>query len=646
MCLSAPLFLATHAAADPKEAVHVDQAFALHALRGDDGSVRFEWRIESGYYLYRDRIELAADGGREIAFETPEGIAKDDPYFGRLEVYRDAASAEVEAQTAARLPAGTKLRLTYQGCQDGGICYAPETKSIDVSALERQPVAFGAPPPPGDRLRLRNGSSSEPPASISPSPARAWTLSGGAASKAPTVLSNLLPEAPSQQNDNASPSASSGIVADASAGSLLSGFLSEGGALFAIGTFFVLGLGLAFTPCVFPMYPILAGQLGRVGGGRSVMKGALHAVAYVLAMAAAFGLLGFGAAWSGRNLQMALQSPLATGFVSALFVLLAMSMFGAFSLRLPDRWVNAVDRVMSGAANGSVASSAGLGFLSALIVGPCVTAPLAGALLYIAQTGDVVLGAAALFALGLGQGVPLIVFGTIGGGVMPRAGAWMELTTRAFGFAFLAMAIWMVSRVVEPWITVALWGLFGLALALALGAVASRATGRAVLGHASRLASLVAVILGGTLLIGAIAGADDPFDPLQPLTSGRGSVAATGGGELAFASVTDPLQLADRIASQERPKLLYFTADWCVSCRVNERDVFSDANVRAGLENFDLIKVDVTDTTPESDSLMRQLSVVGPPTMLFIERNGVEAPGTRAVGELTAENFLSRLKAF
>jgi thiol:disulfide interchange protein DsbD len=526
------------------------------------------------------------------------------------------------------------MRLTYQGCQDGGICYAPETKSIDISALERQPVAFGGPPPPGDQLRLLNRSPSEPPASLSP--AGASTLSGGAASKARTALGNSRPGAPTRQNDSASPSASSGIVADASAGGLLSGFLSEGGALFAIATFFVLGLGLAFTPCVFPMYPILAGQLGRVGGERSVMKGAVHAVAYVSAMAAAFGLLGFGAAWSGRNLQMALQSPLATGFVSALFVLLALSMFGAFSLRLPHRWVNAVDRVMPGAANGSVASSAGLGFFSALIVGPCVTAPLAGALLYIAQTGDVVLGAAALFALGLGQGVPLIVFGTIGGGVMPRAGAWMELTTRAFGFAFLAMAIWMVSRVVEPWITVALWGLFGLGLALALGAVAGRPSGPAVLGQASRLASLVAFILGGTLLIGAIAGADDPLDPLQPLTSGRQTVAATGGGELAFASVSDPLQLADRIASQERPKLLYFTADWCVSCRVIEREVFDDASVRTGLKGFDLIKVDVTDTTPETDSLMRQLSVVGPPTMLFIERNSVEAPGTRAVGELTA----------
>ena len=640
--LAMPFAAPQAAPAAPFEAVQVDEAFALEAKRGAQGDVRFDWAIREGYYLYRDRIELKGPNGGDIAFETPRGEPKDDPYFGRLEIYHRAASAVVDASTIAALPAGSILELTYQGCQDGGICYAPETKSIDVALLSSQPLAFDTPSASfGKRLQSLSQSSSQ---SATPSPAGGWTFSDDVASDTPTIVSNL-PETATTRPE-ASPGANTaGIVPDASAaGGLLSGFLADGGALFAITAFFALGLGLAFTPCVFPMYPILAGQLGRVGGERSVVKGATHSLAYVLAMAGAFGLIGVAAAWSGQNLQMALQSPLAISLTSVLFVLLALSMFGAFTLRLPAVWTRAVDRAMPGTASASLASSAGLGFLSTLVVGPCVTAPLAGALLYIAQTGDVALGAAALFALGLGQGVPLVVFGTVGGRLMPTAGDWMDVVTKAFGFAFLAMAIWMVSRVVAPWVAVMLWGLFGLVLAVALAALAARATHPALLGQASRLASLVALIFGGTLVVGAIAGAQDPLDPLRPLTVGRETRTAEQTEGLDFALVADPMQLSNAIAEPDRPKLLYFTADWCVSCKVIEREVFDDPAVRAGLAGFDLMKVDVTDTTPESDILMRQLSVIGPPTMLFIERNGVEVPGTRAVGELTAADFLSRVE--
>ena len=314
-------------------------------------------------------------------------------------------------------------------------------------------------------------------------------------------------------------------------------------------------------------------------------------------------------------------------------------MFGAFALELPDGWVNGVNRIMPN-GRGGIAASAGLGFLSALIVGPCVTAPLAGALLYIGQTGDVLLGATSLFALGLGQGVPLIAFGTFGSKIMPKPGPWMKAVNIVFGFVFLGLAIWMVSRIVEPSIAVGLWGLLGLSLAVALGAVAGDKAVISLKGSSARFASLVAMVLGGTLLLGAAAGANDPFRPLEPLTGGQ--IVSEGKAPLEFTTVGGPSDLARRIADVDRSKLLYFTADWCVSCNVIEREVFEDPAVRDRLADVDLMKVDVTSLTPEHDMLMKQLSVIGPPTMLFIKKNGTEAEGTRALGELSAEDFLTR----
>ncbi|RFC64507.1 protein-disulfide reductase DsbD [Fulvimarina endophytica] len=629
---------AAPALAQPNVPLHVDKAFALSAEQGPAGAVDLDWAIAEGYYLYRDRIELKTADGASLPLETPEGEPKDDPYFGRMEIYHGAASASIAPSVLERLGDGATLSVTYQGCQDDGICYAPETKSFDPMALAAGPVAFGeTASSPGDPMALLGRELSQE--DTRSSSASGWSFAQDAPVTArpaepPSVVSNLPEEV-----SRAPQGGSTGIVTDASAGGLVAGLVSQGGAPFAIGAFFLLGLGLAFTPCVFPMYPILAGQLGRVGAERSAVRGALHSSAYVLSMAVAFGLLGVAAAWSGQNLQIALQSPLAVGLVSALFLLLALAMFGAFALKLPDGWVNGVNRIMPN-GRGGLASTAGLGFLSALIVGPCVTAPLAGALLYIGQTGDVALGAASLFALGLGQGVPLIAFGTFGSRIMPKAGPWMKAVNIVFGFVFLALSVWMVSRIVEPWIAVGLWGLLGLSLAIALGAVAGGETATSLKVSTARLAGLVALVLGGTLLVGAAAGAKDPFRPLEPLTGGR--VVAGGQAPLEFTTIGGPADLAQRISDVDRSRLLYFTADWCVSCDIIEREIFEDPAVRERLADVDLMKVDLTSVTPGHDLLMKQLSVVGPPTMLFIGKNGTEAEGTRAVGELSAEGFLTR----
>src|SRR5260370_32314684 len=233
--------------------------------------------------------------------------------------------------------------------------------------------------------------------------------------------------------------------------------------------FFGFGLLLSFTPCVFPMIPILSGILARSGEHLSAKRGFVLSAAYVLAVALAYAALGVAAAWSWQNLQIALQTPLALGAISLVFVALALPMFGLYDLQLPARWIG---RLSGGASSnrGSIGGAALLGFGSALIVGPCVTPPLAAALLYVAQVGDLARGASALFALGLGMGVPLLAFGTFGAGLLPKSGPWLVRIKHVFGFVFIGMAVWMLSRIVPEWLTLELWGACLMGLGLYLGA--------------------------------------------------------------------------------------------------------------------------------------------------------------------------------
>ncbi|WP_019995333.1 protein-disulfide reductase DsbD [Aureimonas ureilytica] len=594
------LFVVAPAAAQVAEPLPVDQAFRLTIQPGTAGSrTTASFEIADGYYLYKDRIAVETPTGAPLAIDLPAGERKDDPTFGSTEVYHRAVSAGLALPSD--LP--PELTVTYQGCQEGGICYRPVSRTFDPAA--------GLQPNAG--------------AVSAPRSAAGWTAGS---EPTETTVSNLPTDAAS--------SSSSGIRTDASAGGLVVSLLGEGGAPWVVASFFVLGLGLAFTPCVFPMYPILAGQLSRGEGRVSPARGFSLSLAYVLSMAAAFGLLGLVAAWSGQNLQLALQSPTAVVLMSAVFVGLALSMFGLFELRLPGAWVNAVAGSV-GRAGGSLPSSAALGFTSALIVGPCVTAPLAGALIYIAQSGDVALGAAALFALGLGQGVPLLAFGTLGARVLPRAGPWMVGVTRAFGFAFLALAVWMLSRVVPPPVTLLLWSALLIGGGVFLGAF-DHLTGAS--GAAQRVAKatgLLAILYGAILAVGASSGG---VSPLRPLALGNAGQDALRGLAASFQTISDPEELSSTIASSERPTLLYFTADWCVSCDVIEREVFSDPAVRMHLNGYRLLKADLTRDEPGGRALMRDLGVVGPPTILFVDRDAREVGGSRLVGEVSAETFL------
>ncbi|MGV2980504.1 protein-disulfide reductase DsbD [Camelimonas sp. ID_303_24] len=589
------LFAASASARTPSAGaapLPADRAFQLSATRGDDDSIRFAWAVAPGYYLYRDKFAFQR-GGADLPAPALQGDGRtlDDPTFGVTTVFYNHARAVI-AGVGER--AGT-IEVGYQGCQENGICYPPVVRQIDLATL-----AISAAPPRATSPLA--GAWAAPPASAAP---------GG------------------------------GIIVDNGDG-MVSGLLKQGGALVVLGSFMLFGVLLAFTPCVFPMYPILAGTIARQGEAVTAWRGFSLSLAYVLAMAAAFGLLGVAAAWSGQNLQMALQSPPAIIAVSALFLALALSMFGLFEMQLPASWVNAVGGLGQG-RRGSLASAGLLGFTSALIVGPCVTAPLAGALIYIAQTGDVALGAAALFALGLGKGIPLVAFGALGPKALPKAGPWMAWTRQGFGFIFIATAIWMLSRIIAPEAGLALWSALAIGVAVWLGAFDAIRPDAGRFGPGARVAraaGLVAALYGVILGVGAATGAGDPLRPLGRLAAGGAGVAAPR--EHRFHAVDTATALQARMAAaKDRPSLVYVTADWCVACSVIERAVLPDAAVQSALGQFNLIKLDVSDNAPEQQELMQRLQVAGPPTMIFVSPEGRETSGTRLVGDVTRATLLA-----
>lgn len=559
----------------------VDEAFVLEAAPDADGGFVLTWSIAEGYYLYREHLAAEHAEGSTLALETPAGVVKDDPTFGPAEVFYESLTATVAAQ-------GGQMRVTYQGCQEDGLCYPPVTRVV----LADGTVVADAVGPDG----------------------AAWGAAGAPDSAAGTTTG------------------SAGVTLAEASGGLLGALAERGGAALVVASFLGFGLLLAFTPCVLPMVPIVTAMLARQGERLTPRGGAALTGAYVLAMASAFGMLGVAAAWSGQNLQLALQTPWAIGIVAAVFVALALAMFGLYELRLPAALTRRLERAGTG-RRGSLGGAAALGFTSALIVGPCVTAPLAGALIYIAQTGDMALGAAALFALGLGQGIPLLLVGTLGAHVLPKAGPWMVGVNRLFGFVFLGMAVWLVARLVPGPVELALWAALLLAAAVFLGLL-DRLPAEARPGaRVARAGGLVAALAGVVLGLGAAAGADDPMRPLAPFRNAGDDGA---GATLAFATVESPAALEAALASGgERPAAVYVTADWCVTCRAIERRVLPDEGVRAALDGMTLVKADVTALGGQGQALLDALGAVGPPTMVFLDANRAEVEGSRLVGDVT-----------
>src|SRR5690554_6028795 len=427
--------------------------------------------------------------------------------------------------------------------------------------------------------------------------------------------------------------------------------LADGNTAWVLTVFFGLGLLLVFTPCVLPMVPILTSLI--VGSGARGKRGFVLSLAYVLPMAATYAVLGVMAALAGASLQAIMQTPWVLGAFALVFVVLSLAMFGVYELQLPARLRDGLNNASSRQSGGSLGGAAILGVLSALLVGPCMTAPLAGALLYIADTGNVVLGGSALFALGLGMGAPLVLAGSVGAHLLPKPGAWMTSVKVVFGFVMLGTAIWFIERVVPANVVLGLWGAWLLAIGMTLHQLAVQgAEPMTPKSMISRFLGLLIGLWGVLLVIGAAGGADDFMRPLAfasgpvVMTSGSAAAIEQEGFMQRFEEVNDLNDLnqkVDKATAKGQWTLVDFYADWCISCKVIEDEVFGDLEVQQALTGFQLLRPDVTANNSADRELMQRFNIIGPPTILLIGPDGQERRAARVVGELSASKFMQHL---
>lgn len=612
--LAGPVVFATHAAADD-DFLPVEQAFSYDVTANDDDTLTITWDIASGYYLYRKRLELEGETKPVADVTFPDGKTIEDEFFGESEVYYDQAEVTVAPGQAQQ------LNLTWQGCADAGLCYPPEHATLDLAEyVGNNDFDSGSDGSSTSGLDTDNAST-------------AGTISTGADADSASI-----------------PAESQTSAAELAEDQTLAASLAKGNTAWVLMIFFGLGLLLVFTPCVLPMVPILTSLI--VGSGARGKRGFVLSVAYVLPMAATYALLGVAAALAGANLQAIMQTPWVLGAFALVFIALAASMFGVYEIQLPASLRNKLDNASSRQRGGSLGGAAVMGVLSALLVGPCMTAPLAGALLYIADSGNVVLGGSALFSLGLGMGAPLVLAGTIGAQLLPKPGTWMTGVKVIFGFVLLGTAIWFIERVVPASITLGLWGAWLLAIGVMLYqlAVQHSAAPTAPTRMISRIAGLILGLWGGLLVIGAAGGADSLSQPLAFVsTPGAGAAGAASSKDTfmdRFEGTADLDTLhaqIDAAAANGQWTLVDFYADWCVSCKVIETEVFSNSDVQQALGDVQLLRPDVTDNDADDRELMQAFNIIGPPTLLLIGPDGEERRAARIVGELGPDEFLKRL---
>ena len=569
-----------------------DQAFKANARLKDRQTLAVSYDVAKDYYLYRDKLKFVVKSPKDVAtgkVSTPAPDVKEDPTFGRTEVYHKDFAAEVALSRPLKDGEELVVDAQYQGCSELGVCYPPTTQS--------------------------------------------FTLVSTAAGNAETLTS--LPDA-------AAP-------ADAGDAGSIEKTLNKGGLWVAIVAFFGFGLALSLTPCVFPMIPILS---GIIAGQKNVThaSGFFLSLAYVLGMAITYAIIGVIAAQSGTLLSNALQNPVALGFGAAIFVALALSMFGFYDIQLPSALQSKLSETSNKLHGGHFTGVFGMGTLSALIVGPCVAPPLAAALAYIAQTGDSLKGGLSLFFLALGMGVPLLAVGLSAGTLMLKAGVCMNGVKYFFGVAMLGVAIWLISPFLPPWMVMALWSALLIISAVYLHALDTLPAPAKGWQKFWKGVGVVLLIAGVGLLLGALGGSRDI---LQPLTVYQGVMAGPAGATpvaaqaaaLPFEKVKNGAELDERLARAKaagKPVMMDFYADWCVSCKEMEKFTFSDARVQARLKDAVLLKVDVTANTPQDKELLKRFNLFGPPGLIFWNAQGQQSD-YKVIGYEPADKFLASI---
>jgi thiol:disulfide interchange protein DsbD len=581
-------------AMDDQQPLEPEEAFIYESIGYSADTALVRITAQPGYYLYRDKFAFRVEGDSGFVIrdvELPAGVVKDDPEFGPVEVF----FGQIEVPVRFNRPAGEaldiELQADFQGCRDGDICYPPMSRSI-VFRMPAAPAAVGQPVVPV-------------PAAEKPRP---------------------IVNAPVSEQDKLATLLTSNPVR-------------------AILAFFVAGLLLAFTPCVFPMVPILSGIIVGQGDRLTTMRAFWLSLVYVLAMAVTYTVAGVLAGMFGQNLQALFQNPWIISAFVMIFILLALSMFGFYELQLPGRLQTRLADASNQQQGGQLWGVAVMGFLSALIVGPCVAPPLMAALIVIGSSGDAVLGGAALFSLSMGMGLPLLVFGVSAGKLVPRAGAWMNAVKAVFGVGLLAIAIWMLERIVSGTLIMLLWGTLAIACGIYLGALERIENGSSGWKRLWKSLGVALLVLGILEFVGAAAGGDYWLQPLAGIKAGvAGAPAAEHTTFHKIKSVEDLEQSLSQAGAMGRETMLDFYADWCVECKRMERNTFPDPGVQALLDRFQLIQTDVTSNDAADQRLMKAFDIIGPPAILFFDRHGVEMKDYRLVGYFDPDEFTGHLQ--
>jgi thiol:disulfide interchange protein DsbD len=573
-----------------------DEAFRFGAGEAQTDTIPLTWIIADEYYLYKDRIQVASPTpdvqlGKLV---LPKGKAKHDEFFGDTEVYHEILEASLPvARAASAEPQSLRLQVTYQGCAEGGLCYNPITKDVTVTL---------------------------PPTKVATSlsaDARPSSDAGGTPGRMVAEQDKL---AAALQGDNV---------------------------LYALLTFFVAGLVLSLTPCVLPMIPILSGII--VGQGASVTRARSFSLAftYVQGMALTYAAAGAIFVLAFKQAPQAFfQQPWIVTLMVLLFIALALAMFGFYTLQLPSalqtRLTDASNRQKSGTYIGTFI----MGALSALVVTACVAPAIIAALSVISQSRQILRGAAALYATGLGMGVPLLIVGASAGDLLPKAGPWMDTVKSLFGVIFLGVAIYLAAPLLPDSVTMLLWSTLAMLSGFWIFSLKARDGGPAP--AAIRGAGLLAVVYGALLLIGTASGSRDPLQPLDRLSAGAGGGSGAKHSEISFQRIKTVADLEREVAKATaagKPAMLDFYADWCTSCKEMEKYTFTDASVQAALANAVLLQADVTANDADDKALLAHFEIFGPPTIAFFGADGVERKNFRLVGFAPAPRFSEHVKA-
>src|SRR5450830_373718 len=604
---------AAHAADD--EFLDPELAFKFSARMQDPSTVAVTYEIADGYYMYREHFKFQAVNGKLGAPVYPAGKVKfDETFQKKVETYRHSVTIAIPVEAAGSFT----LKATGQGCSDKGLCYAPQDAQAQLVGGGGQSVAPGAV---ASKFVL--------PAAPAVDTA---AVKGPQAQASPGVSVLSIPQADITSTPDAVPVAASASTPTTQAGEmgLIESSLKGGKLLVIVPLFLVFGLGLSFTPCVWPMVPILSSIIVGEGAGIKRSRSFLLSLAYVLGMALVYSALGVTAGLLGEGLAARLQNPWVLSTFALLMAGLSLSMFGFYELQVPAALQQRLTNASNQQASGKLLGVFVMGAISALIVGPCVAGPLAGVLLYISQTRDAVLGGQALFTLAIGMGIPLLLVGLSAGWLLPRAGAWMDAVKRFFGFMLLVTAWWILSPVLPGAVQMLGWAVLGIAYGMYLlngkGAWVAKSFG------------LAFAVLGALQLVGVASGGRDPLSPLSHLGGGQAAH------EQSFVRVKTVAQLDAALAQLNgKTALLDFYADWCVSCKEMEKLTFTKPAVRDKMALSVLLQVDVTANDADDKAMLKRFQLFGPPGIILFNAQGQEIPHSRVIGFQDAETFLASL---